>query len=578
MKFNTITKSFKEVYLSSKFGFIISYILTFMQGITNVIPIIALQIFFDSLTDSNIRYNFLQIISTLVMFIGAKILYAVISNITGYSYEAFDLRVSRYANYKTNKKAYNFDTINYENPETLNLINKAYLGTRSIRTIVDSILLVLLDALPKIIVIGVYLYSASPILPLILLIIMLPVAFAQKLKEQYYTDATNETAPLNRKIDKYSEYIHNIKYYRETMTLGMQKYFYGKLDTLLKARNKITWKCFLKSNKLEILSKIFIFLGHASIILILFFCVKNKAITIGVFAAILTQLDNLFGMIEAILEEFSSGLTEIIGEVQNYFNFQSEKNEKRGKTNLSEHNSIELKNVSFTYPNSEKKALDNISLKINKGEHIAIVGANGSGKSTIVKILSGLYTPTDGIILYNDKDALEYPKTEIYNNMSAVFQDFGRYAMTIEENVKLGDSENNDDITEFLKDAEFDAYEDTKTLLSREFNGVDLSGGQWQRLSIARGMYRKSDLLFFDEPTSAIDPKEEMKILGKIEKLISDKTSVIVTHRLSAVKLADKIVVMDKGKIVGLGTHSELLSNNDYYQTLWNSQAKLYAK
>jgi ATP-binding cassette subfamily B protein len=252
---------------------------------------------------------------------------------------------------------------------------------------------------------------------------------------------------------------------------------------------------------------------------------------------------------------------------------------KRNEINDKKFKNIKLNNVSFIYPNTNKKAVNNINIEINKGDKIALVGENGSGKSTLIKLMLGLYTPTEGNVIYNGEKSKGIDKKDLYSDKSVVFQDFNRYFMSVYENVLMGNycENNRQEIVQSLIKSGFPlnkfSLEDN---LGREFGGIELSGGEWQKLSIARGFFKRSEMIVFDEPTSAIDPFQESKLYEKFFELFSKKTMLLVTHRLGAIKLVDKIIVLNDGKIIETGTHEELINRDGYYNKLWSSQTKWY--
>ncbi len=209
---------------------------------------------------------------------------------------------------------------------------------------------------------------------------------------------------------------------------------------------------------------------------------------------------------------------------------------------------------------------------------MAIVGENGSGKSTLLKLLSGIYECDEGQIRINDIDIKEIEKKSLYRQFSAVFQNYGRYAMNIHDNICLNQDE---DVLRMERVKSLRGLEELnkippEAILSREFGGMDLSGGQWQRVAIARSRYRSGEIYLLDEPTSAIDPNEEKTIYDLFQKMMKHKTSLIVTHRMGVTRLADRIIVLNKGKISGDGSHEELIEGCPDYQQLWTSQAQLY--
>jgi len=234
---------------------------------------------------------------------------------------------------------------------------------------------------------------------------------------------------------------------------------------------------------------------------------------------------------------------------------------------------ITLDHVTFRYPNQQRPAIDDVSLTIRQGETIALVGVNGSGKTTLAHLLCGLYLPTEGRILYNGQDIRDFSEAALHENQSIVSQQFARYQMTVQDNILLGDTRRKD-MGRALEKQKTWLKEDLApdTFLGKEFGGVDLSGGQWQQLSCARGFYKESDWMVLDEATSAIDPLREKHMIDQFERELRGKTGVMITHRLSSIPLADRIIVLENGKISGMGKHSELLKSNPVYRKLWTVQ------
>lgn len=247
---------------------------------------------------------------------------------------------------------------------------------------------------------------------------------------------------------------------------------------------------------------------------------------------------------------------------------------------------IEFKNVTFKYPGTDRIILDNISVKIKKGEKIAIIGENGCGKSTFIALLCGLYKPDSGNIYIGGlevKDNIGLLRKLI----SCTFQDFGHYEMSVADNVRIGDLENeysDDEIRDILKLT--DAYgfvskcssEINSTLGFQKFGGTELSGGQWQKLAMARVLLKEnSKILILDEPTAALDPISESKLYSDFNKLTGDKTVLLISHRLGATRLADRVLVFNGGKIAEEGTHDELIRSKGLYTEMYHAQSQWYA-
>jgi ATP-binding cassette subfamily B protein len=248
--------------------------------------------------------------------------------------------------------------------------------------------------------------------------------------------------------------------------------------------------------------------------------------------------------------------------------------------------SIEFKNVSFSYPKSKMKIFDNFNLKIESGEKVAIVGINGAGKSTMTKLIARLYDPQEGSILINGNDLKDLKIDDWYKNMGLLFQDFKIYeSLTVEENIYIGKTAkpiNKDKLMEASKNA--DAHEfitkypkKYKTFMNERFDGgIQASKGQKQKVAIARFFYRDAPLAIFDEPTSAIDAESEYKIFNRIYDFFDNKTVIIISHRFSTVRNADRIIVLDNGNIVEEGSHKELMAMNGKYANAFKIQADGY--
>ena len=247
---------------------------------------------------------------------------------------------------------------------------------------------------------------------------------------------------------------------------------------------------------------------------------------------------------------------------------------------------IEFKNVSFCYPGTDVYVLKDINIKIEPGQTVVLVGFNGAGKTTLIKLLTRLYDPTSGEILLDGKNIKSYDVAELYKIFGIIFQDFGKYAMSVSENIALGQIDKGvieKDIELAAKQADAEKFinalpDGYNTPLMRWFedNGIELSIGQWQKLSIARAFYSDSDILILDEPTASLDPMAEQQIFNQFDELRKDKTSIFVSHRLSSATIADKIVVLEKGAVVEIGNHHELIKKDGHYRKMFETQAKRY--
>lgn len=245
---------------------------------------------------------------------------------------------------------------------------------------------------------------------------------------------------------------------------------------------------------------------------------------------------------------------------------------------------IEFKNVSFKYPGTDKMILKNISIKLTVGERLAIVGMNGSGKTTFIKLLCRLYDPTEGEILLDGVNIKEY---DIYSYMqifSVVFQDFKLFSFPLDQNVAADIECDEERLWDALEKAGIDQRvkkmpQKEKTSLYKDFDkdGVEISGGEAQKLALARALYRNVSFIILDEPTAALDPISEYEIYERFNSFVGDRTAIYISHRLSSCRFCDKIAVFHAGQIIETGTHDELVADESTkYSELWNAQAQYY--
>jgi ATP-binding cassette subfamily B protein len=246
---------------------------------------------------------------------------------------------------------------------------------------------------------------------------------------------------------------------------------------------------------------------------------------------------------------------------------------------------IEFQDVSFKYPSRDEWALRHVTLHIRPGEKLALVGANGAGKSTLIKLLTGLYLPTEGRVLLDGADLREYDRDALWSKVSAVFQDFVEYDATARENIGFGDLKAMDNQARIEEAARMGGADEVIATLPKGYDtmlgywvedATSLSGGQWQKLAISRAFMRDAEILVLDEPTSALDAEKEYDLFKKFRELTKGKISVLISHRFSTVRIADRIAVIDHGEMTELGTHEELLARGGTYARLFGLQAEGY--
>ena len=313
-----------------------------------------------------------------------------------------------------------------------------------------------------------------------------------------------------------------------------------------------------------------------------------EKLAIGQFFTIRTLLSQLSSNISMLFSDIAY-VSENLVNSTDYMEFMEAPVKPSGDIKVATTPKIEFKNVSFSYPNTDVKALDNVSFTLEPGDSMAIVGENGAGKTTLIKLLIGAYEPTEGVILVNGEPFSKINYESYLAQLGTLFQEYPRYEFaTLGENVWFGDINKDYDekaVQHALSLADLENLPATydkglNQILSKDFDEsstTDLSGGQWQRLAIARVLFRAPNVLLLDEPTSAIDAKSEQKILGNVFEIQKGKSTVIISHRFSTVRKAKHIIVLDHGKMIESGTHDELVKKRGgVYKALFEAQAEGY--
>lgn len=473
--------------------------------------------------------------------------------------------------------------IEFEEPTLLDTINKARVGIgNSVNLLVKTELIISNFAI-YFVIIFIYLFSLHPLLSIVIWCIFIPTFISYRFRNKIQGTTEAKLAVERRRMSAYEAYVGERKYFKETRHLKATNFFMEKFLKSLKEFNKLTLNSFNRINMIKLALNIIYFIGFLLILGILYYLILKKAVSVGEVGAVLITVKLIYDRMD---ELFNFQLADISEAYNGLYNLHCMlEREEETKSEVLEGDNLEIcvKNASFRYPNAVNNALNNIFFSIKPKEIVAIVGENGSGKTTLSKLIAGLYQPNEGDVLYNGISINHLDLKSLYKKVAIVFQNFQQYALSVGENVSISDTNNIDrkKVEESLKSVELiqtiqNWDEGLDTLLSREFGGTDLSLGQWQRLAIARANYKKASLIVFDEPTASLDPLQEMEIMKKFIENTKDKTAILVTHRIGAAKLADRIITMQNGRIVELGTHKELLKKQGEYAKLYNSQKQWY--
>jgi ATP-binding cassette subfamily B protein len=396
-------------------------------------------------------------------------------------------------------------------------------------------------------------------------------------------------APESRRMVYYEHLLTVDSSAKEIQTFGLG-------PSLIKKYSDLFWKVFREDEKLA-WKRSFASLGWGSLSTIAYYAcyawvifrTLMATISIGsmtLYLVIFRQSQGTFtGIFDGVAKLYENSLF-----MENLFEFLDipERKDPSPETvfaPLDPALGIELRDVSFRYPGQTADAIHGLSLKILPGEKVALVGENGSGKTTLIKLLTRLYEPNSGQILYQGRDLRSWTLAELRQKIGVIFQDFVKYQLSIKENVGFGSIEDADDLVKIeiaaskggMNDVLAELPEKWETTLGGWFQkGRELSGGQWQKIALSRAFMRDGEVIILDEPTSALDAEKEFEIFKRFKDLTSGKTAILISHRFSTVRMADKIVVLKAGQIEEVGSHAELIARAGIYARLFEMQAEGY--
>lgn len=487
-------------------------------------------------------------------------------------------------------KIMKMDFKNTEDPEVLNKIKSVMNAVMSNNTGVEGVYHTLLGLFGRLTAfvgyISIVLFLSPWILLFLIINVLISYALTMRVKKYEYSQK-EKAADKDRRTFYVFDTMYDFAYGKDIRIYDLKNILIDKFKKFRGERIDISRDVQGKQLKVKIVDVILLVIRECVVYGYLIYNVLFTGMSIGDFTMYFSTINGFGDWMKGILGDLAhiKAQNMYLDDMREFLEIKSENKEKTRDIPIDSSYEIEFKNVSFKYPKTDKYIYKNLSLKIKKGQRLAIVGINGAGKTTFVKLLCRLYEPTSGEILINGVNIKDFSKEEYYKILSVVFQDIKTFAFTVAENVSLENLEDVDreKVLHCIEKAgvgdKINSLQkgiDTSLLKILDGEGVELSGGENQKLALARALYKNGKIVILDEPTSALDAVAEYNIYKGFDELIGDKTAIYISHRLASTKFCDVIAFFENGEIVEYGTHEELLKKNGKYSDMFNIQAQYY--
>lgn len=531
------------------------------------------------------------IFGTVLLLGGVNVLYMAMNAVMNLSFEILSYLIDARMTEAMAQKAGELELIQFEAAELFDDIEKAHAGRNRGFEAMETLAASIIFHGGYFLALGAYLIRLEPVLVLGIFAAFLPVALSRAIRASAFYNTEGKVAPLRREFNTYEAALTDRTFFKETRTTGAVPFFRRKYDEVLAAYNREMWRTELRTGVIDLGLKMLTLGGYVGLLLLLVRFVLAGRVSPGLFGAVYFAMDAIFKWFEELFDRLGFAF-ENAALGGNTLAFLESPERGSGQLALPRDRGVTLHQVNFRYPGAAENAVEAVTLSIHPGESVALVGENGAGKSTLVRLIAGLYHPDSGSVSVSGVDLRDAADATRFEALSAVFQQYQRYRMTLLDNVRISappgdlavEAGSRECATAALIQAGFFDREgaragaELETMLAREFGGTDLSGGEWQRVAIARGLYRSHDTIILDEPTAAIDPLEEDRVYRAFLETARGKTAIIVTHRLGLARSADRILVMERGRIVQDGSHAELIAAPGPYARMFHAQAAWYER
>lgn len=440
----------------------------------------------------------------------------------------------------------------------------------------------------SLIIIGGVITALSPLTGLLLLLYAITYAYAQRQANKEVRDNDAEINKITDEIRYYNKTAGDFKSGKEIRLFNLKDMILNAYKNVINKRKSFSLRGVRKTFRKSLLSVLILIIAQGIFAYTLILSFKNGSVDTGSFLMYLTLMLQFVLLADRAIEDYEFFVVNQTIYVENMYDLlETDKlsSDHGTRDRLDGAVDIEFRNVTFAYPNTDKKILDNLSFKIAKNETIALVGNNGEGKSTIINLLVRLFRPDEGEILLNGVNINEFKEEELYKMFACIFQQVNIYPYTLGNNISMQETYDLERAKRAIEDVGLkERIEEEKNAYERNMSheiakdALELSGGQEQKLAISRAVYKDSPILILDEPTANLDALAEHEIYSKLNDLREDRTSIYISHRLSSTKFCDRIILLKGGKIFEEGTHDDLMKKKGEYYEMFTIQGKYYTK
>lgn len=556
-----------------------------LDAVTPFVNIMTMPLIIDELLGGRDVEKLIAYVAVIVLGTGVS---SVIKSILSITMEKYDEKLQNYFTEEMSRRVMEMDFQHTEDKKALDQIEAARTGMSWYSGGVHGICTQFFSAISNAVtIIGVVVLIAiyAPVLFIVTAVLLAFNTFIREKNNKIEIESYGRLSKLNRVFGYLGWSLTDFRYGKDIRLYGAADMMVEKWDSYNKESLK-NWKWqadkHLPLNLLLVVSDVlrdtgsYLYLGVLAI---------TGEITIGTFSQMLSAGSTFHSSLQGLMWNIQEIVkrTNYAYEYVKFMNYPAAI-EKGTRHVENKPHIIEFRNVSFTYPNTDVKVLDNVSVTLSQGEHLSVVGLNGAGKTTFVKLLCRLYDPTGGEILLDGINIKEYDYAEYMALFSPVFQDFKLFSFSINENITLDEEYEQAELDVLIEQVglreKISSLENgTETMLFKAFdeNGIEPSGGEQQKIAIARALFKKSPVVILDEPTAALDPVAEYDIYRQFDTLVGGKTAIYISHRLSSCKFCDRIAVFAEGSIKEYGTHDELAYlDNGIYAEMFAAQAQYY--